>query len=141
MLADSFHAASKDRRYFLTSGLNKAMASTLAEAPITALLFGDDLPQRVQQAKDLEKSSAMFSRRSGRGNLNSKRPSAHPSYQPRATGGLKARTPRNTYKKEPRQGYSGRVGRTAPGRHLPLPSRYRHPDNPSCRQGPQRRAY
>lgn len=56
LLANVHHSESRSRRELIALNLNKELKDTLVSTPISKLLFGNDLEERIKTTKDLEKS-------------------------------------------------------------------------------------
>lgn len=114
LLADVHQSETEARRALVASNLNKKVKDTLINTSRDEWLFGKNLSDRVKDAKALEKSSSDFKTEvqkrkyvgtnSGRGSLNSKRPSRQSPNNYRQ-GGRKhqpqKRSNQSTYNRKP----------------------------------------
>lgn len=62
LFADVHHEETGNRRrlIFLDKNVNSAYGEKLAKVPVSTLLFGDDLAERLKSSKELEKSTAVL---------------------------------------------------------------------------------
>lgn len=93
LLADVHFGQTESRRSLIISNVNKKIRNTLLETPRDALLFGEDLTERIKNAKAVERSSLSLQATASyqkyqkkpatntKSNLNSHRPSRSQYYR------------------------------------------------------------
>ncbi|KAJ8909415.1 hypothetical protein NQ315_015134 [Exocentrus adspersus] len=57
LLAELHHIQSTSRRAFITPGLNKELRQVLADSKVEGLLFGNNLQERIREAKAMERTA------------------------------------------------------------------------------------
>lgn len=130
LVADVHHEQSHTRRLMLRGNLNKTLAETLTESPVSSQIFGDNLDDRIKAAKALEKTTDEL-----RAKLAG--PSKTTSSEPKKKPSLNLKGPS---RKPFRQTQRGGPYQTHPQkRHRPQNTKRQYQEKSRTRRSPHRR--